>query len=408
MITPELSNYVKDSRAAGMDDVAIKQALLSQGWQEADAQEALAQPAIAAALPITVPEVALQPNKFKKLLFPAIGVAVLLAIGASAAYFYYPMSPEKVLTKMMEKSGNITSGNYKASFEATINSAALTSYIPEVLNSSKPDASDSGKVAGATTYQSKIDFSGTFDSADLNHPKSEVSINGTAAGYSASADLKMLDEIIFLKLTKAPEIGIVDLKKILNTWIKFDISEASKTAGMDVETNIKELNEQQKKQIQDIFAQAHIFSVSNKLANGKIDGVPTYHYAYTINKKALFDLGTKVMEVATDKPMTDSEKQDLDNFYKDINIKDGEIWIGTNDYYLYKITGGISATNFVSSTSSAEISWELEFSNINKPVNIQAPTDFKTMEEVISLFMPASTGPVDCSIEGINCLPSKY
>lgn len=72
MITPELSNYIKKAKAAGMSDEQIKNALLEIGWTESDINEELGFPEVSAANGNSSQKVS------NKTIFIAVGIALLI------------------------------------------------------------------------------------------------------------------------------------------------------------------------------------------------------------------------------------------------------------------------------------------------------------------------------------------
>lgn len=104
-ITPELTQYVAESRKSGASDDAIRQELLKAGWNPVDVSAVLAPPAPVMPIPILQPAfkqeqpvmqtVQVRPRKSRLLLFVLI-FALLLSI-AGAVYYFLPQITDMVM-----------------------------------------------------------------------------------------------------------------------------------------------------------------------------------------------------------------------------------------------------------------------------------------------------------------------
>lgn len=81
MVTPELQNYVSEQRALGVDEAALREALLQNGWPVAAVDEVLTIPKVS-----SKPTQDLHPRRFLYLVIA--GIVVLIAIGVVIAVFF--------------------------------------------------------------------------------------------------------------------------------------------------------------------------------------------------------------------------------------------------------------------------------------------------------------------------------
>ena len=82
MLTPELTNYINQAKAAGMTDQQIRDELIKTGWQPADVEEAFS----GAFAPTTYLAVS---KKIPLLKIGIIAVSAILLIAGSASAFWY-------------------------------------------------------------------------------------------------------------------------------------------------------------------------------------------------------------------------------------------------------------------------------------------------------------------------------
>src|SRR3990167_9231641 len=138
-------------------------------------------------------------------------VGVLVIGGGLFAYFNNFQSPEKVIQKMMEGSGEVKSLEYSGKIEM------------EMESDTKKQASNIS-----------MDFTGSSDIFDLKNPKSllSASLNMKEFGqgdFSLSLEARSAEKkVVYVKLGDLPDLGIFDLSPITNQWIKIDIDALEK------------------------------------------------------------------------------------------------------------------------------------------------------------------------------------
>lgn len=150
----------------------------------------------------------------------------------------------------------------------------------------------------------------------------------------------------------------------------------------------KKIQEQKKimKMLRSKLKDKQFYMLKKELADEKIADIKTYHYLVNLNQekvKEIIDL-LKISEEFTNLAGTQISKEDTkkvtnEEFLKgleELGDKPAEIWISKKDNYLYKFKLGGGDNDF--------IKLEVEFSNFNKPIDIQEPIDYKSLEEVLA------------------------
>ena len=105
-------------------------------------------------------------------------------------------------------------------------------------------------------------------------------------------------------------------------------------------------------------------------------------------------------ELATEKTQTGFDKA-----FSAFELPNGEIWIGKKDYLPYKLSLDLAIKETDLSKTSGRLSFALSLKNFNQPVRIEAPQEFKTIEEIMNGLFGGLKGFSPVNIPGVS-LPS--
>jgi len=296
------------------------------------------------------------------------------------------------------------------------------------------------KKGGDGEISMKIEISGDEDQTDIDNPKSrgDLSASVSSGGLTGSAAMEFvtIGQTLYLKLTTLPLPSFLGaegeslselLDMVKDQWIKIDeesFAELSKTFGQEYQPSMsqekqKELNSK----VIDLFKDSKFYDVKEELDDEEIEGKMTYHYLLTLDKEGIKKLIPDIMKLVMEDYMADEEmevsKEEIqkvledfpelvDKFFEKVGPIDFEVWIGQGDMYLYrtKFEKEINFEDFeeslpglVEESLPAEqigkvlVSMDLNLSKFNEPVQVEAPEEFKTIEEVIeSIMMNFFTG----------------
>lgn len=139
--------------------------------------------------------------------------------------------------------------------------------------------------------------------------------------------------------------------------------------------NIKDLQKtdpeakQKEDQLKDLFINTPMFEVTKEYGMEKVDGNSVYHYGMKLNKDAVKDY-IKKAAVINGMEKTDQEVEDASTFVD--SVTDLQMWIGTEDFYLYK---GVATLSGGSAENNASSTIDLTFTakSYNKDLQIKTP-----------------------------------
>ena len=395
MVNQQLLDYIKQQVQQGLNREQIKKSLLEIGWQEADINEAFTfidSPNVSVP-PESAPSQLLsalpqQPERRTKktLLAVILIIGVLIFGGGAFGYFYYfRVTPEKVIEKMMARLSEVNSLEYQGEIETEITA-------PDLLS------------GGQRTSGFSIDFSGKSDISDLNNEKGSLLLNIRTDAlkelmqgeFIFGLEIRTIGQVVYFKLNNLPDLGIFNLSFLTNQWFKFDLEASTEKLKkqLGLEGNEEEFEELKKKQelspeqiekLEEIVAQSKVFKITGTLPSEKIEGVNTHHYKFLIDKAALKKL---IIDISTFiqnhyKTLTEEELAEFDKGLEIIESIDGEIWIGKKDYLPYKISLTMTIKETSESKTAGKSIATLSFKNYNKPVQIDVPSPAKDMLEVL-------------------------
>jgi hypothetical protein len=349
------------------------------------------------------PKVLIVPVKPKrKILKIILGLVVIGIFGFFIALYtraFDPLwnpfrpEPEKVIEEMSKKMTEVKTLHSETKFDF------LT----------KEDAKE--------TFKMTMEFWSDSDTTEKENQKSAGSFSITLAiegmQFLLAGENKTIGKDSYLKLTTLPaspfleaysrQIGI-DLSQLKNQWIKIDeesIKNLLKSLGMEAEME-KETETKQKEMVakfQEILKNRKFYLVKKEFPDEEIGNQKVYHYLVTLNKEEIKKIIPEFLKAMIDmgffpQPPTEAEWQEFerefpkkfDEFFAKIGDIEGEIWISKKDLYLYKVKGEkeIDLQKFEKGTKGKIMAkLDINFSNFNQPIKIEAPKEYKSLEEIL-------------------------
>lgn len=328
--------------------------------------------------PVTTAQVAPAKGKKRKisLLTGLIALAILLA-GSAAAYFgvVLPNQPQKITEDAIANTLNsekISSSGFEG--EMTFTGGEISKSISSVT------------FEGAADDNKALDIKVT---ANTNVTKVNIDLRSTdgKSYYVRLSGLTGLDKLIgsiaerddattALTDTLAPFIS-----KLNNQWYTIDQSLINQfTGGADLAEQ-QRFNEEDAKKIGEIYKKNQFIKVDKKLDDQDIHGVPSYHIQASIDNEKL-QAFLNDLRNSKIKDFEEISQDDIDSFNKiDFSKSPIELWVSKKDRIFTQV-----ATTFES--EGTEIKVRVALKDVNKPVNVEQPSDAKSVLELMSEFAP--------------------
>lgn len=314
-------------------------------------------------------------NKF---IIIIISIVLFLLIGVGGVFAFLKFGQEvNIAKKIVENIINIKTFSYSGLIKATLNN---------------PDP-----IYADVNGDMDVVISGDMDVNDENIPrgnmsmsfKSNTKLNNSIPSLSYDMVYNSKDTS-YLKI-KDISFSALDLTSIKNKWIKVDVKAlGSLLVGSDIDPaslDIK-INKEQEKQIQDLMLKSNILKFVGKKSNQKIGDLKMDNYEFSIDEESLIGF-----MISTDKILNGDKSTmtvvDLKEMFGEVEFENLNIWINKSDLLPYKLSIKIK-------TKGGYVDLDMNFNNFNKPVIVQVPTEFKTLEEIMTEVLMSSyeTAPV--------------
>jgi hypothetical protein len=281
-----------------------------------------------------------------------------------------------------------------------------------------------------------MDFSGVSDVTDEKNPKASTNftfgIGAEGMQFSLSGEVVAIGDVSYFKITTIPSFPEIDdalkqmginLSDFKDQWIKIDPESINNflkemlsselgdnlPPGESIDDMLNKSSESQKElqeKIKKMVEGKRFYLVKKEWPDEKIQDKMAYRYTLALNKSELksmvpdfviiyFDIIKSILPEGTiqasdeyqfKKQMTEELNKVFDEFFKKVGDIDGDVWIGKKDSLLYraKIEKSIDL-NKIDQYTEGKMNFDLDFnfSDFDEPVKIEAPANFKTLEQFL-------------------------
>jgi hypothetical protein len=417
MLTPELTENVKQKLESGLSPENIETILTKNGWKKEDVDEALRglnHPAAAPAAANIAPPASAQnpaPNGAgpqtsasnvltaaapagsgkKKYLIPVLCiVAVLVLAGGYFAYGYYESLPMVALPKAALKLANLSTLHYDGQVSLTLKNSAPSS------TSALPIPAEG--TAYVFTFDTETDLvNRVTDTAASVDVQSKSGISSSTV--LASLEFRAIQSIVYIQLLTLPDLGSFNIDKLKNQWIKIDpaaITAQMKQMGVAVGSsttsdisNFDSLGSDQIKNAIDIAKKYELFDPARYLGTEDIDGKPAFHYTRALNLKNAASY-LEAVQAATPGKLPPGTADNLkESIQEDPQI---DIWIAKGTGFPAKAAVSFDFGNApLIRTGGVHANAVIHFQNFNEPVDIAAPVNSIDIVDIFKSFSNATS-----------------
>jgi hypothetical protein len=324
----------------------------------------------------------------EKIILGIAGIIVIAGVAlAATGVLTTSASPEAVFKKMSEAKAAVTSSHLAATVTADVSvDDAPKGHVAFNLNGVATNEKDNS-------------------AADLH-----FSVSGSQAGsgeLTVQGDMRVLNKIVYFRPTQIPPVIFIDPSMVMNKWFSIDPIALYKDFG----------NSEQAAQFEDAFSAkskmpAEFYEKSYALGmttgfitgmkskgNEVVSGVATQKFEITADVEkipdflagytALYNTYAKQVGVKelTPKKLTDEDRE----VFKGMKLSPLYVWVGKADYLPYKMSGTMTIVTpkmaASDSSTTAVISFEAVFSDYNKAVTVETPTDATPIQNLIQSLM---------------------
>ena len=212
----------------------------------------------------------------------------------------------------------------------------------------------------------------------------DIAVDFSGIQTSLAGEYKITEGVFFVKLNKIPIFPIpINLDTIKEQWIKL-----SEGLGREQRST--------KERVINFFKEKEVYSIREELPDEKINGQEAYHYMLVLSKEDIKTLMEEFSEVDALSSQQSLGGQsippigtpgEITEMIDEIEI---EVWIGKKDKLLYKVKlyKEVDASK-LNETAERKVTVDIniEFSNFNEPIEVTAPKESRTLEEILILML---------------------
>lgn len=355
----------------------------------------------------------------KKALIVVLVIVVVGAAGTATTLYTktwnpqwnpFRPEPEEVLTSMVGKMEEARTYHMDSDFEVSVDSqGASMDFLIEA--SFDTDQNDLNNLKTQGEYDFKISWEGM--------------------AFNAGFDLIGIGDTTYIKLTTIPSLpmGAVgdDMVSQLfalaegfkKQWIKIDSKEieewVEEYTSQEIDTSIAtEQQEELVNEMREFFKGKKFYQVKSELDDEMLESQMMYHYMVSLNNEEikemipeLFDIIWKYSEgsyseedLATINQVRAEIPEALDKLFEKVGEINAEVWIGQEDNFLYrlKFDKEFDLKDLEAGEGTISLSVNADLSEYNKEMIIEAPKNYKTLQEIFEGLMSDMFG--DMELEG--------
>lgn len=369
MVEKGIVDMIEKQSKQGIQEQQILKNLSEIGWKQEEIAEAYA---FFKDINTPLPDKPASKSKKRLITVLSIVLAFLLLSSGALGFYYFFLSPTRVLQKMVLNISEVETFEYSGDIKAVGD-------VNEVLGE---DASIVSSMSADGVSSSTFNFNGKADISDLKQPKVlfsfDLSSDILGEQTNLGLELRFIEKKAYIHLRDVGQLlDIFGLSSLNGQWVHIDATSSLEEKSISFDTS-------------DLLKKGpEIVMITDTLEAQDIDGVNTFHYSYEINKDALKQY---LKDLASANEGSVQDLTDIDHSFEKIEYINGEIWIGKKDSFPYKLTLNLKAKDIEDTSSSQELNLTIYLKNFNMPVQIDIPSESKSIEEIVSemqnMFMP--------------------
>lgn len=329
---------------------------------------------------------------------------ILVGIGGVWAYtrFNQPAA-EDIMAQVRANTAAVTSFEYTGNI-----SLELTTKNPLVEMLTDTGASGTGSLEEKKTMMVDIGYDGITqkESADTSVAvkASVYSPDDTDNKMAVGFDIRKIEDSNYFRLNQVPAFGLVGMiaGPFKGQWIEINTSDLQElqeglpvgdaVADVDIKEKQEELTPEKVQEISEMVLAADIVTFTDTLPSEEVNGVPSYHYVFTINKEKLADTVKSVLE-KLDYPVEEEDLEEFRTALTKVTFTDGHLWVSKKSLLVQKVQYGFT---YADDDVSAKVAMTAMYHNYNNAPAIEKPEEAKTIEELFgSLYQDTQPLPVD-------------
>lgn len=385
MITPELIQFVKNEIASGAMKESIIRKLKTEGWTDLDATEAFNSISQTSSADSVKQENNIVKSFFAKFsrknLIITVIIALVVIVVAGIAVFAsgYFLSFEKVLTRSVQSLQKSKGGEFELHVKTDTSNMKI--------------AEDTLILVPSISGISSLDLLGSYNFEDKENLKADTLVTFKLGTVEGGVNIRAIGNLLYLNLTKAPDLGFFSLKPFENKWISYEYkTEANKSSDSpQIDSGLlMDMTDDQTQHIYDMTKNASFIKMTKKHFPVSIDGSLTFHFDFDLDRQGIInyvkDLTGYLKSIDKNNlQLPETDMAQYNKIFESLKTFHGEAWIGVFDSLPHKISTDIEIINPENpEAGSTNFSSIFIYKNSKTPKIIEAPASSVSFESLIS------------------------
>lgn len=280
---------------------------------------------------------------------------------------FAPEPPDELLAKAFENFSKTTAFRFSGESSGRVGDTGG----PSGLKTPRAVASTSAEVTfdGAVDLGTSV-FTGTF----------AFDVRG-AKPFRLAVEARKIASTTYLLISEAPK----EFAYFSGQWVSIDLESTAKKYGQ--ERAAERVSAADMKRVREFFAKAReykVFKTVEEFPEEEVGGVVTRHIRFTFDKPAL----EKLIREFSAEPFDADEEAALRHSLARIDFSVNDVWVGKRDRMPYRFTVRYMEKWAAPDSPPTEpFSFDVFFSDFNRPVEVEVPPSAKTLEEVLQAAM---------------------
>lgn len=249
-----------------------------------------------------------------------------------------------------------------------------------------------------------LETAGWFDRIDEELPKSRLAFDlktGAEGAWRFAGDFVRAGDANYFNFSALPaRIGTLHFSEFMNRWLRVDVKGLLEVTSLPLVGGERtELTEFDEAYLIEQFRKTPFVGVEEKLKAETIGGVRTHHYK--VRPEVLFfkDYFFVAEAARLGRELTNKERLAADTFFANVTAEDGEMWIGTRDYYLYRMR---LRFKYDDGTRAGYFSVTANFSRFNEPSVMDVPVQgVDDVSEIVESLLPSFKDHLPLAKDGL-------
>lgn len=358
-------------------------------------------------------------SKFGKRFFIILTLSLLFVTSITSAIVYIQNMPERIINDMAAQMSTLKSAHYKASVQTEFvekenegfdKMQNLLGLVSAVMADGRLTVGDITQPAVMTDV---FKLEGDVNALDLNNQKFQLALSLNEFG--ARVDAKSIGKELYVKLSELPkasdsdEVSFIDffnLGVFSNQWVKISTEEIEQNFGVqgltekvEHQQQAAELTDEQMEQIEKLSKEIKWFEIKEVLGKEMIGEEKVYHYQISLLKEGIREYITRLNAITHQ--FTDDQLKYFQDGLDEIKETSLDLWIGKSDSWLYKVVAQAEG-------NGEKVKVELKLSKHNQPIEISAPENYKTLDELIEKRKKARDVAIKARLEQMRLVAELY